>query len=306
MSPLRHLLLFALALAGAANAEVTAAALPGDTVWYLHADLDELRSASSGRQIYQWLDDEVFSDIREDLGIDLNKEADSVTAFADAVLGTVIVVDGSIAEKTRDKLLALAALDAKLETLNHDDKTYYHAARSDSRHSSKLSLDDFDESAYFSFDVKNKLIVASDRNQMEALLESDGRIAGSQSHSGALFVLTADKSYVQAGVRTAAFADESSDGWDSNILRNTEQVALLVSDRGGLIAIEAQLFSREPTMARSLGGIINGLISLQMLDPDLDPDILALIENTKIDVKGKVLSVNAVFKPEMVVGMLED
>jgi hypothetical protein len=141
---------------------------------------------------------------------------------------------------------------------------------------------------------------------MEALLESDGRIAGNQSHTGALFVLTADKSYVQAGVRTAAFADEGSDGWDSNILRNTEQVALLVSDRGGLIAVEAQLFSRQPTMARSLGGIINGLISLQMLDPDLDPNILALIENTKIDVKGKVLSINAVFKPEMVVGMLED
>jgi hypothetical protein len=306
MSTLRPVLLTVLAVACGANAEVTAGSLPGDTVWYLHADLEELRNASSGKQIYRWLDDEVFSDIREDLGIDLNKEADSVTAFADAVLGTVVVVDGAIAETTRDKLLALAAADAKLDTLSHDGKTYYHATDRKSRLASKPSLDDFDDSAYFSFAVKNKLIVASDRKQMEALLKGDGRIAGNQSHAGALFVLTADKSYMQAGLRTAAFADDDDDGWDSNILRNTEQVALLVSDHGGLIAIEAQLVSHEPTMAQSLGSIINGLISLQLLNPDLDPDIVTLIRNTKIDVKDKVLSINAAFKPEMLVGILDD
>jgi hypothetical protein len=100
--------------------------------------------------------------------------------------------------------------------------------------------------------------------------------------------------------------DDDDGGWDSNILRNTELVALLVSDRNGLLAIEAQLVSYEPTMAQSLGGIINGLISLQTLDPDLDPDILSLIQNTKVEVKDKVLSINAVINPEMVIGMLED
>jgi len=296
----------AFALPATATAQVTRASLPGDAVWYLHADLQELRDAQSGRHLYQWLEREVFDDILEDLGIDLSNEASRVTAFADASLGTVIVVDGAITETTRDKLLALASMDSRLDTLKHGGRTYYHADRKKGGTDGNRSFDDLEKTAYFSFDVKDKLIVASNPDQMKALLDSGGRIAGSQSHPGTLLVLTADRSFVQAGARTAAFADDDDQGWDSNILRNTELVALLVSDRNGLIAVEAQLVSHEPTMAQSLGGIINGLISLQALNPDLDPDILALMRNTKIDVKDKVLSINAVINPEMIVRMLDD
>jgi hypothetical protein len=305
MLPIRYALLL-MAFALPAAAEVTPSSLPGEAVWYLHADLQELRDAQSGRHLYQWLEREVFDDILEDMGIDLSKEASRVTAFADASLGTVIVVEGAITETTRDKLLALASTDSKLDTLKHGGKTYYHAERKKRGSYGNRSFDDLEKDAYFSFDVKNKLIVASDPNQMKALLESGGRIAGSQSHPGMLLVLTADKSFVQAGVRTAAFADDNDQGWDSNILRNTELVALLVSDRNGLIAVEAQLVSHEPTMAQSLAGIINGLISLQALNPDLDPDILALMRSTKIDVKDKILSINAVIDSEMIAKMLDD
>jgi hypothetical protein len=292
--------------ASATNAEVSPASLPGETVWYLHADLEELRDAGSGKHIYRWLEEEVFADVREDLGIDLAKEASSLTAFSDASLGTVIVVDGDITDATRDKLIALAAADSKLETLKHDGRTYYHAERREEGSDGNSRLDDLERSAYFSFDVEDKVIVASDPEQLKALLESGGRIAGNQSHPGALLVLTADKSFVQAGVRTAQFTDDDDEGWDSNILRNTELVALLVSDRNGLLSIEAQLVSHEPTMAQSLGGIINGLISLQALNGSLDPDIRTLIQNTKIEVKDRILSINAVINPELVVRVLED
>jgi hypothetical protein len=301
------LLLAAFALPAAAAAQVTPGNLPGEAVWYLHADLEELRSAASGKHVYAWLEKEVFTDIREDLGIDLGREASSVTAFSDASLGTVIVVDGAVADTTRDKLLALAAADSKLDTLKHDGKTYYHAERGKERSGSDRAFeDDLEKSAYFSFDVKNKVIVASDPEQMKALLESGGRIAGNQSHPGTLLVLTADKSFVQAGARTAKFTDEDDEGWDSNILRNTELVALLVSDRNGLIAVEAQLVSHEPAMAQSLGGIINGLISLQALNSDLDPQILSLMRNMRVDVKDKILSISAVVDPQMVIDLLND
>ena len=305
MLPLR-LVIAIFALPAAALAQVTPATLPGDTEWYLHADLDELRNASSGKHIYEWLEGEVFTDIRDDLGIDLGKETSSLTAFSDASLGTVIVVDGAIADSTRDKLLALAATDSKLETLEHGGKTYYHAERSKARSENGRSFDDLEKSAYFSFDVRNKLLIASDPNQIKALLESSGRMAGNQDHRGALLVLTADKSFLQAGARTAKFADDDEESWNSNILRNTELVALLVSDRDGLIAIEAQLVSHEPTMAQSLAGIINGLISLQSLNPDLDPQVLSLIQNTRVDVKDKILSINAIINPQMVVDLLND
>lgn len=307
MLPERLALLAVLSLAATApQAEVSPDSLPGDTLWYLHADLEELRDASSGRRVYEWLEREVFSDIREDVGIDLGKEASSVTAFSDAGLGTVIVVDGDITDATRDKLLALAAADSKLQTLKHGGRTYYHAERSASRSVDGRRFDDLEKSAYFSFDIDDKVIVASDPDQMKALLETGGRLPGSQGRPGTLLVLTADKAFVQAGARTARFTDEDDDGWDSNILRNTELVALLVSDRNGLLALEAQLVSQEPAMASSLGSIINGLISLQALDQGLDPDIRALIRNTKIEVKDKILSINAVINPELVVKMLND
>ena len=149
------------------------------------------------------------------------------------------------------------------------------------------------------------LIVTSTQEQLQALLDNDGRIAGAGSHTGSLFVLTADKEFVQAGAKTAELADADSD-WDSNILRNTEKVALLLSDRSGLIAFEAQLVSKDPTIARSLGGIINGLVSLQAFNEEIDPALRTIIQNTKIEVLDNVLSIDTVFDSNIVVRMLDE
>lgn len=306
MTKLRLLLLLApLLLPAPALADVDAADIPAEAVWYLHVDLEELRSAASGRQLYEWLEQEVFTDIREDLGVDVNREADSVTAFADSAVGTVIVVNGDIRQSTRDKLMALAAANAVLDTRSHDGRTYVHADRSDRPETtSHRSLDDLQAGAWFSFDVDGKLIVTSSENQMRALLDSDGRLAGNQDHAGALFVLTADRNFMQAGVRTGQLGNGSG-GWDSNILRHTEQIALLVAEREGRIALEAQLVSREPQMAQSLAGILNGLMSLQMLDENMDPQLLHLIRNTRIDVKDAVLTVKTVMDAAAIAALIE-
>lgn len=294
-----------LAFPARAGAEIGAADIPGDAEWYLHADLKAMRGADSGSVLYGWLNDEVFAEVQNEIGIDLNEEVDSVTAFADGTLGTVIVVDGPISKDTRDKLLALAAVKARLDTLTYDGKTYYHARERKESAPRRRSLEDFDESAWFTFDVDDKLIVTSDQQQLEALLDSGGRLAGAGGHAGALFVLTADKEFVQAGARTSELAGEDDD-WDSNILRNTEKAALLVSDSKGLLAVQAQLVSRDPTITQSLGGIINGLISLQAFNEDLDPELLAMIQNTRIEILDNVLSINTIFDPDVVVGLLEN
>jgi hypothetical protein len=288
-----------------ARAGIGESDLPGNADWYFHADLEAMRTAASGSPLYKWLDGEIFVEIDDEVGIDLNEEIDAVTAFADAALGTVVVVEGPISQATRDKILAMAAADAKLDTRTYDGTTYYHIERgSEARHGSR-SLEDLEDAAYFTFGVENKLIVASEQKQLEALLDSGGRIAGGGRHEGSLFVLTADKEFVQAGARTAELADDEAD-WDSNILRNTEKVSLLVSDRNGMIAVEAQLVSKDPSIAQSLGGIINGLIGLQAFNSDLDPEILRMIQSTKIDIAGNVLSINTVLDPELLVSTLDE
>jgi hypothetical protein len=305
MSALRFALLSFLAcLCSPSFAELSADSLPANTKWYLHADLEALRSAASGKPLYDWLDGEVFVEIHEEVGIDLGKEANAVTAFADAELGTIIIVDGPIAQETREKLLALAAADASLDMLKHDGKTYYHVSETGAPRTGHGSLDDLQESAYFTFDLKDKVVVASAESQIKAMLESGGRLPGNHGHRGALFVLTADRSFVQAGVRTGEIDDD--DDWDSNILRNTEQFSILVSGQQDLLAVEAQLVSREPDMARSLGDIANGLLSLQTLNSDLDPELRELLRSTRVKVDDKVLSVNLVLDANRIVAMLED
>ncbi|HEX7061623.1 MAG TPA: hypothetical protein VF200_06605 [Woeseiaceae bacterium] len=310
MPPLRTLpcllalALAALALPPAARAALDAADLPGAAEWYLHADLAAMRQVDSGRAVYRWLEEEVFADIRKDVGIDLGREVDTVTAFADPALGTVLVVDGPISRQTRDKLLALATLKARLETVRHDGATYYHVLGAGAAAQGHHAFGDLDDSAWFTFDVRNKLIVTSEEEPLKALIESGGRIAGSGGHAGSLFVLTADKEFVQAGAVTAKLSDDDTD-WDSNILRNTEKAALLVSDSGGLLALEARLVSKDPSIARSLGGIINGLLGLQAFNDDLDPEVLGIVQNTKVEILDNVLSISTVFDPEVVGRFLE-
>ena len=70
-------------------AAVTAGDLPGDTVWYMHADLAAMRNTESGARIYAWFEDEVADDVREEIGIDLSTEVNSITAVSDATNGTL-------------------------------------------------------------------------------------------------------------------------------------------------------------------------------------------------------------------------
>ncbi|MFQ5548578.1 MAG: hypothetical protein ACE5FV_09810 [Woeseia sp.] len=303
--PVLRILFFLLLICApfSANSGVTSADLPGTTVWYAHADLEQMRTTASGKDLYRWLNGEVFVEIHEEVGIDVGKETDRITAFADAERGTVIIVEGPVSKESRDKFLAVAAAEAKLDMLSSGRKDYYQFG--EENEGSGTDLDALEDGGYFSFDVEDKVIVTSTREQMEALLKSNGKIAGMASHPNALFVLSADKSLVQAGMRTDELAGEDDD-WDSNILRNTEQAALLVADEDGLIAIEAQLVAREAGMAESIGGIVNGLISLQAFNSELDPEILSLIQNTKVEVKDKTLSINTVIDPALIVTILDD
>ncbi len=313
MSALRKaLILFVLFIPLAAYSQVRQDDLPDGTKWYLHADLKQMRESTSGRELYNWMDDEIFIEIHDEVGIDISKEADRLTAFSSLDKGTIVVIEGNISKVSQDKVLALAAAEAKLDTRTHKGKTYFYVQNPDdsgdfdsSDADGDSALDDLDDEAFFSFAIRNKLIVASSDREIQAMLDSGGKVAGSPSSHGALFVLSADKTFVQAGLDTGGLPDEEG-GWQSNIIRNTEQIALLVSESKDHIAIEAQLVSADPRMAESIGGIINGLISLQAFNAELDPELQALLQSTKILVNDKVLSISTVISQKTIVDVLKD
>ncbi len=316
MSLIRSILfLLFISLPVTASAGVTSDDLPNGTLWYLHADLAQMRTADSGRGIYEWLDGEVFMEIHDEVGIDINKETDSVTAYSTSESGTVIVIEGPLRSATQEKLIESARKEAELTDSKYKGMAYYfikdRKGESDNdhehgdHHRSREPLKDLKDGAYFSFAIKNKLLITGSEEQMKDLLDNRGKVAGSSSHNGALFVLTADKAFVQAGLKTNEL-DDDDDGWDSNILRNTEQLALTIAGIDDMILIEAQLVSTDPAMAQSLGGIANGLISLQAFNSELDPELKSLLLNTKIDVTDNVLSISTVITPDVIVKVLED
>jgi hypothetical protein len=281
--------------------------LPSTSTWYLHVDFDEMRSSDGGRSLWVWLDDEVFDDVEDEAGIDLSAEADLITAYSTPESGVVFILEGNLSQETKDKTLAAAASAERFDTLKHKGKTYYYIEGDDNV---DVDVDGIDNQGYFSFAVKNKLIAASNEDQLKALLDNGGKITGSKSHDGALFVLTAERSLIQAGMDTESMEgmedDDEGGGFKSNILRNTKHAALMIADVAGQIAIEAQLITDKPESAESMASIVRGLLALTAFSDDMDPEISNFLRSTKVNVSENILKVSVTVSPEAVVMALDD
>lgn len=280
--------------------------LPGETNWYFHADFDEMRDSPAGRDLYAWIDKEVFAEIRDETGVDLAEELEQMTAFSTDGNGAIMVMDGRFTRETRDKAIAAAAMAHRFDTLKSNGKTFYYVVGDGEHRRDNVELSGIDNEIFFSFDVPGKLVLCAQREQMEDLLANDGRITGKRGHDGALFVLTAERTLVQAGLNTDSLAGEGDGGFDSNILRNTRQLAVMVADIAGNIAVEAQLLANEPEMAESLASIVRGLIALQAFSDDMDPKVSGLLQGTRVDVNGEQLKISVALAPGTLAAMLDE
>ena len=202
-----------LTLPGLALGELAASGLPATSTWYFHADFDEMRGSDAGRPLYAWLQREVFADVRDDAGIDLDKEADSITAFSAVESGAVVSINGNISQETRDKLLAMAAGADEFDTLKHGGTTFYYAKGDNHEKNNKIEVDSFENGVYFTFALEDRILATSSREQMELMLDSKGKLPDRRTGQGTLMVLTAEKSLIQAGIQADQVEDDG-DGFD--------------------------------------------------------------------------------------------
>jgi hypothetical protein len=302
----KHWILLLLAVPGLAAAELAASGLPATSTWYFHADLDEMRGSDAGKPLYDWLQREVFAEVRDDAGIDLDKEADSIVAFSAEESGAVVVIQGNISQETRDKLLALAAGADEFDTLKHKGETFYFAKGDSHGQDGDMKVDSFENGVYFTFALKDRILATSSREQMQRLIDNKGKLPKRRTESGTLIVLTAEKSLIQAGIQADQIEDQGDGGWQSNILKNTEQVAVMIADMAGKIAVETQLIATQPEMAESLASIVRGLISLAMFSEDMDPDIAGFLQSTQVAVNGSSLSIRLALDPDSVTAALDN
>ena len=302
-----------LLLAIPAMALADATDVPGSAVWYFHVDLEAMKAEDAGQGLYKWLDDEIFSDINEESGFDVESEVDRVTAYSMADQGPVIVIEGNISQASKDKLLVFVAANGDLQPLKSSGKNYYHLQASDS-HDGKdyqggnISIDfqSLEDESWMSFAVENKIIVTSSEGQMQQLLANKGKIAGAGGHGGALIVLTAEKTLLQAGMNSNLLGDDGDSDWDSNILRNAEQIALMLAAAEDQLVIEAKLITKEVDMAQSLASVVRGLIGLTAFSDELDAEVIAIIQGTKVEADGNELSITLAVNTALLIAALRD
>lgn len=299
----------ALALPLVTRADIEA--VPGSANWYFHADLAQLRSGGPGSSLYQWLRGEVFDEVKNDSGIDIDKEVDRLTSYSSGEDSAVLIVEGGFSQRTRDLVMTFIASGGDIDPLKSAGKTYYHFSGDDDidddisydAGSIDIQLEALGDESWISMAVKNKLIVTATEGHMKRLLANNGKVIGDRGGKGALLVLTAEKSLLQGGMKAGALGD---DDWDSNILRNTEQVAFLISAAADKLAIEAKLITTEAEMAESLASVVRGLISLASFDDEMNAATIEALRGTKVKAKGNSLSISLAVDPTLVVDTLRD
>ena len=278
--------------------------IPGSADWYMHIDLKKMKKEDAGKPIYEWLEEEVIVEVKEEAGIDLAEEIDSVTAFAIADQGPIVAIEGSFSTETKDKIMALIAAEGDLAPLKASGRKYYQLGDGDGDYATgdvDITLSPIESDGWISLDVKNKILITGSEAQVKSLLANKGRVPGPGKGKGALLVLTAEKALLQAGMNTAAMGDDGDDDLDSKILRNTEQVAFLLAVVKDKLAIEAELITTDADMAQSLASVARGLISLVAFDDSMDAETMAVLQGTKIEAKGNTLNLSLAVDPALVV-----
>ncbi len=153
--------------------------------------------------------------------------------------------------------------------------------------------------------MPNRVIITPSREQMEAMLASGGKVNGSKGAKNALLVLSAESNLLQAGANANEIGAESDD-WDSNILRNTKEFALLIAGVGNQIALDARLVTTGSDIADSMASIARGLIGLAALSGEVEPEVAELLRGTKVDVEDNELQISLAMDPEALVTMLDN
>lgn len=310
---MRHLkfLLVGLLLVFPVSSMADARDVPGGANWYFYVDLKQMRSGGPGKAVFDWLRDEVLSEVKEDSGLDIEREVDRLIAYSMADNKGVLVVEGDFSQNTKDIAMAFVASGGDINPLKSSGKTYYRFGGNDDVDNDvsydagnlKIQIDDLKKESWISTDVRNKIIVTGSEGQMQELLASNGKIPGRGGQKGALLVLSAEKTLMQAGMRASALGEDT---WDSNVLRNTEQAALLIAAAADKLAIEATLTTVEPEMAESMASVVRGLISLAAFDDDMDAETMAVLRGTRVNTKDNSLSISMAIDPGIVVSNLRD
>ncbi|MEM6730146.1 MAG: hypothetical protein AAF658_01245 [Myxococcota bacterium] len=289
-------------VASSAHATIGVDAL-GEASWYLHVDFEEMKKGPAGTDVYAWFQAEIFDEIKKETGIDLGSKLEQLTAFGRTETDSVVVLEGNFPKDIEEKLMQGLQPEG-VSKKSVAGKTYWQIGEQAYEGKKlKVELDKTDE-VYVSFALPKQIVAAFDKKKIEAVLKKGGVSPKGTPGPNALFVLSAERNLLQAGANADVLDEEAN--WDSKLVSNTKQVALLVADSEGKLAIDAKLKARKPEMAESMANVIRGLIGLSYFSEDMEPGIASLLRSTKVNVADGILELSVVLDPKAFKDIVED
>ncbi|MEM7764847.1 MAG: hypothetical protein AAF290_12345 [Pseudomonadota bacterium] len=269
--------------------------LPADSQWYLHIDLEQMRSGGAGETLYNWLNSEVFDDLRDDVGFDPDKELNAITAYSSGNGHATMIVSGDLSSRSQDKMLAALVLNGNAEPLKRGGMNYYRVEDIDIENEELQVNQDV---LYVTFDKRNTWVLSTQLEEMEAAFS--GKARGIKNDDRSLLILSARNPLMQAGVD----AERMSNQWDSGMLRNTRQIAFKLADNRGKADIEVRVTAKDETTSNALASIVRGLIGLQALSGEGTPELSQLLNRLRIENDAEGLSLSLTVEPDLLVSVV--
>ncbi len=288
--------LCALALLPAAGL-ATAAPISTDAQWYLHANLLEMRQTESGSMLYDWLDDEVLEEVSDELGFDFSDELDGVTVFgthAPERDDAAVILHGFLSDSTRKGILEQAALHVGLETETRFGRDFHRVGGS-------MDASGSFDGGYVAFGDQGQTLVTGNESLLDTFLSGDAHFESAKSTN--LLTIRAESSLLHGAV-DAAGVQKSGGPFDSHLFQNVERMSLVIDDNNGLFDLQVAVTATDPTMAVAIQNIIQGLISLKMLDSATD-EAAALLSSLTIETVDRDVQMQLLLDPDVVLELID-
>ena len=250
-----------------------------DSAYYVQVNFAAMRDSESGRQLLEWVNDEIFEEIADELGDsvgdDLVQNFDGISVFGvgeDQV--PAVLTHGFLTEQMHDLLLnKLNSADDADVIRNSSHGLDYYTITDGDIDLEFLDVDsDSDETIYFSIGNlgQGQSLITTSQAAMDEFLANGARFDNELTSD--LIVVQANRPLVQGGLNTKHNVFKNGP-WESKFFQNVEQLGLVIGDAGDAFSIRAEAISRTPSMAEALGSIAKGLLSFKALAGEHDEDL---------------------------------
>ncbi|MEM9531778.1 MAG: hypothetical protein AAGA23_12760 [Pseudomonadota bacterium] len=296
---IRKTLIFALAgvlavlTSSAAALELSAGDLPENSHWYFHANIGQLRNSELLAPFYAETIGEAESEIQAELGLDLHGELMAVTAYGSSFgPDSATVLLHGLTDATQKLMLDAATEHANVVEFDYAGVSYFQIQgdKEEGRHHGGP------DAMLIAFGP-DQTLVTSDVEAVRNFVDLGSHLAlGESSATGPILVIRADQSLMQGGLRKGG---HSSGPFDSSIMENIDQVAMVLSETAAGIVLRAEVQARDAATASYVHNIVQGLVSLKALDAGNDPEVNLLLNQLVIETNDANVNMNVTVPPEL-------